>query len=166
LHICTGRAEIATQSDLEGGEWSEEKILIARPPTNVGNSTPTTVTTSRQSSISDTVKQQADARMRTPPPPPQPLQSATEEEEGEEIEGAQYSTPSSTIDYSDGFGLFLISDLNDFIVELTYHSACVVVCLSWKRLISKTAPELQKSGSAAPAINNILTEIAIGSEQI
>ena len=123
MHISTGRAEIATQTDLEGGEWSEEKILIARPPTNVGNSTPTTVTTSRQSSVSDTVEQQADARMRTPPPPPQPLQSATEEEEGEEIEGAQDSTPSSTIDYSDGFGLFLINDLNDFIVELTYHSA-------------------------------------------
>ena len=61
--------------------------------------------------------EEANARMLQPPPE-RVLAQADQHQSDSEIE-----RPTKTIDYSDGFGLFLINELTDFIHELCCHAS-------------------------------------------
>mmetsp|Transcript_12688 Transcript_12688/g.27557 ORF Transcript_12688/g.27557 Transcript_12688/m.27557 type:complete len:533 (-) Transcript_12688:47-1645(-) len=92
-------AEMGTQTDLKGVhayDWEEEKLLVVRPV--------------------EQIEGEANARMLQPP------QLAPDTEEGEQTP-EQEEMATTNIDYSDGFGLFLINELTDFIQELAYHAA-------------------------------------------
>lgn len=92
-------------------ECDTDKILVARPlPRNDAiDGTPMPSAHRKQSAINEQIERKADARMLQEPPQPEP---EPEEE------------PSNTLsDYSDGFGLFQINELTNFIETLTRHSA-------------------------------------------
>lgn len=116
------------QTDLRGGgegeayDSEEAKILVARPISGDANqetaAKPTRQTIKERASLKEQIEAEANMRMQQPPPQPS-QQSSPPTEDG----NAKDKNSPPKIDYSDGFGLFLISDLIEFIQELTYHAA-------------------------------------------
>ncbi len=113
---------VHTQTELEGGidgvgdayNCETEKILIARPQNaNATSSSDEGDVTLQQ------LEREANERMLQPPPP-LPLQQPTIDSSNQQ---STADIARTEIDYSDGFGLFLINKLMDFIHELLFHAA-------------------------------------------
>jgi len=98
---------VKTQTDVFGVldlDWENEKNLIARPPLKV--------------------EREANHQMvQLPPPPPSPLLPSQPPLQPHPATDSEVEPRSKDIDYTDGYGLFHVGELIDFIKELTYHTA-------------------------------------------
>ena len=107
MYVVQVMVTTGTQTDLSLDPRKEDRILV-----------PSTTALERD----------ANKRMMQPPPPPPPQQDEANPANEEVNESANLppQQKSKTIinkDYSDGYGLFHINQLSDFIQELAYHAA-------------------------------------------
>ncbi len=100
---------------MKGGcenECDIEKILIPRPLPNKDNEKPSASPPAGGRSVSqEQIEKEANDRMLQPPP-----LAPTPEEEGDDPAVERIRTGDDGLpDYSDGYGMFLLNELTDFI---------------------------------------------------